>query len=224
MSEPQQDQIQLNPWHRRLASVSIALAVLGTVVSPIVAAIGLVLGAWCWWSIRKAGADRKVADTSIMGVVFSALVLVAMLTLPPGFAKLSDEAGRGVCEGQQRRLAKGLGMYHADYDDVYPNADNWSDAILGYTDPEPPAFVCPKRVDLRSGYALNERVAGVYVHGARPDTRDLVVAFEADLGWNGVGYTGDFVTRHGPFGAVLLAGGHVRWIKPEEISTVRWDP
>ncbi|HJN13943.1 MAG TPA: hypothetical protein QGH10_00555 [Armatimonadota bacterium] len=223
MTETPVEPTELNPWYRRLAAVSIGLALLGTVATPILAALGLVLGAACWRLIRNAGGDRKDADTSIMGTVFSALVLVAMLTLPPVIRKMGDEAGRGMCAAQQKQLHVAMSAYYTDYDACYPLADNWSDALREVSGVPEAAFICPKQVDLRSGFVLNERVAGVH-RDAKPPPDDLVVLFEGATGWNGSGWSQEFVARHGPFGAVLCADGVVKWIKPEQVSEVSWDP
>jgi prepilin-type processing-associated H-X9-DG protein len=69
-------------------------------------------------------------------------------------------------------------------------------------------------------YAMNDNIPA----DANDLPPDLVLLFESTPGWNQVGGADDVITdRHGKPGAnIAFADGHVEFVKPETIPTLRW--
>ena len=96
---------------------------------------------------------------------------------------------------------------------------NWCDSIKDKIDFENPSK-CPLDKTGPCSYALNENIPA----GSGGLPADLVLLFESAPGWNQIGGPDDVVTdRHGKPGAnIAFSDGHVEFIEPEDISTLRW--
>ncbi|MHC4988992.1 MAG: H-X9-DG-CTERM domain-containing protein [Planctomycetota bacterium] len=81
-------------------------------------------------------------------------------------------------------------------------------------------FQCPKDLFGPCSYAMNDNIPA----DANDLPPDLVLLFESTPGWNQVGGADDVITdRHGKPGAnIAFADGHVEFVKPETIPTLRW--
>jgi prepilin-type processing-associated H-X9-DG protein len=68
-------------------------------------------------------------------------------------------ADKSTCEDQLRQLAKGIQMYAAASDDMFPDPDRWLDQIRSYL-PHPPGIHCPADPVEGVSYAMNRNLAG----------------------------------------------------------------
>ena len=98
---------------------------------------------------------------------------------------------------------------------------NWCDSIKDVFGSEH-MFKCPVDKTGPCSYAMNENIPA----DANELPGDLVLLFESTPGWNQTGGTDDVVTdRHGeknPGANIAFADGHVEFVKPEAIPTLRW--
>ena len=220
--EPQVTSFQPNPWVRRGSALAIALAIAGTVTSGIAAGFGLVLGLYCWRRVRRSGGSHGDADTAIMGVVASAVVLIAWIVAPPFLFNAREGGQLAGCYQRAKVVGEGLSMYVADFDDTFPPGETWCDALAaGYT-PSADVFVCPNAPEVRSGYALNKELAGVHIEDALAG--DLALLFDATGGWNTTGSLDIFDPRHRGVGLLLRGDGRAQWRRAEEGSGANWSP
>lgn len=101
-------------------------------------------------------------------------------------------------------------------------ANNWCDAIKDGTTINSDSLKCNYDKIGPCSYAMNENIPADA--DELPD--DLVLLFESDSGWNQIGGADDVVTdRHGeknPGANIAFADGHVEFVKPEDIPTLRW--
>jgi len=111
-------------------------------------------------------------------------------------------------------------MYHADNNNQWP-LNNWCDTLKPYYENDK-YCLCPKDKTGPCSYAMNENIPA----DENDLPPDLVLLFESAPGWNQSGGTDDVVTdRHGeknPGANIAFADGHVEFVKPEDIPTLRW--
>jgi len=106
-----------------------------------------------------------------------------------------------------------------------PNLSDWCDLLGPYVEPDIPSvlnsvYQCPVDETGPCSYAMNENIPA----DAKELPADFVLLFESAPGWNQVGGPDDLVIdRHERPGANIAFGdGHVEFIEPEDISTLRW--
>jgi len=115
----------------------------------------------------------------------------------------TERAAR-TCAANMFHLDRAMQMYLADYDDAFPLASSWCDAIVPYTEAKPP-FNCPAARNQRFSFAYNAAVAGRR-RAEIQNLQEVVLLFESDAGWNAAGgpellpeeprhFGGDRVTR-----------------------------
>ena len=121
--------------------------------------------------------------------------------------------------------------YAMDKDGCFPSAEEWCDLLLNEADVhlEKRHFICEvsDAVTGQSSYALNKNIAGLKLDEV---TQEAVLLFETTPGWNQSG-TSEILAREvhevkdGVKGCnVLFAGGTVKFIKKEDLDTLRWEP
>jgi prepilin-type processing-associated H-X9-DG protein len=84
------------------------------------------------------------------------VIMVVAAILFPVFSQAKAAAQRTRCQSNLKQLANAQLLYTADFDDRFPLADGWDEAISPYSQG---AFACPlvEQANLgRSGYAFNE--------------------------------------------------------------------
>jgi len=142
--------------------------------------------------------------------------------------------GRDPAEKARIRLAKrircatnlhGLGIalqiYADDYDDQYPAAEKWCDALIEYGDSQyvsEKLFVCRSAGEGRCHYAMNPNLS------PRSHPR-LVLLFETKGGWNQVGGPEILTTENhkGKGCNVLFNDYHVEFVKTERLGELKWE-
>ena len=179
-------------------------------------------------AVRKIGKSERLSGRglAIAGIVLGfawIVILISGLLLAPATGRARPEAIQSACLQTVHNIGLGLQIFRNDNEGQWPDPlSTWCDQLVegGYMD-DPQVFVCPARPDQRCGYALNENLAGR--ENVHPRT---VVAFESDLGWNGVGGPEDILREppHPNGYNVLFADGSVRNVSREEIPDLRWEP
>ncbi len=105
-----------------------------------------------------------------------------------------------------------------------PIVENWCDSIDNQHTKKI-YFKCPGQSpnsNPRSDYAINENVAN-YTFEDLPD--DLVLFFESDLGWNGVGGKDDVcsMNHNNDMVGIILINGYAFHIEKGRIGELRWE-
>ena len=187
---------------------------------------------------------RKRAFTLIEAIVVVAIFGVLAAILMPVFQRTRCSERRASCQSNLKQIALAWRQYAADYDDKAPTlATNgqfygWSDAVALYG-AQPAMFYCPSN---RAPSATNPMAPGYsnYWTNSRLAGRPLAnIAFPALTIAVGEGAAGDaryalshlpqrwrndaqspaFVHQEGAnYG---FADGHVKWLKPEQVTTKR---
>ncbi len=127
-------------------------------------------------------------------------------------------------------LGKEIDDYRLDHNQQFPSADQWCDEIFNEVGGGK-AFISPQAPNASKlnpnakhcHYAMNAAVAGKSF-----SSRDVVVLFESDLGWNGSGGLADAKKfakeRKATKLAVYFAGGSSRLVAPDKLDSLQWSP
>ena len=199
------------------------LGILGLCSGGVSALVGLILGIV---ALKKIGRDPvrfQGKGLAIAGICVSALfILLAPAILLPLIGKAKHEADRSQCVNHVKEIGLAVRLYADENEGQCPPAINWCDAILPNL-PKPESLRCPRRNGLKSGYALNRRVAGRTISSIPPDT---VMIFETGKGWNASGGQDDLLpdSPHGHHFVIGFADGSVRQVPADELPTLRWEP
>ncbi|MDC0143615.1 DUF4339 domain-containing protein [Verrucomicrobia bacterium] len=133
-------------------------------------------------------------------------------------------------------LGKGVSDY-ADINKKLPAANNWCDVIFkemgggkAFISLQAPNAKKLNPNEKHCHYAINAAVAEKQSDEIRwpIDDKKIVVLFEADLGWNGVGNLEDakkFAKDHKPRKlAVFFGDGSSELVSPEDLDSLKWTP
>lgn len=127
------------------------------------------------------------------------------------------------CMSNIKQIGLGFEQYVQDNDSTTPPASHWADDIVPYT--KGPVFHCPIS-PTPYGYADNVALDTKQMEKlAHPDTTVLI--FESDRNdRNACGTVRDLTpNRHGWRGSNYgFVDGHVKQLKPDSLSTVKWNP
>lgn len=220
----------------RTSPMAIWSLVLGILGFTCVAAIpGLILGIVSIRQINQKPRELAGKGLAIAGIVLSAVgmccfALIATMSaiLFPAFKQATEAAIRSTCQSNVRQLSNAAKMYLSDWNDTYPPAAQWSDAlkpcVAAITTEYRSTYRCPAAPAKACGYALNEALGG-QPEGVLMSPSETVQFFESDLGWNACGGAGAMITqpRHRAF-TIGYADGHVMMVSPGSESGLRWTP
>jgi len=124
-----------------------------------------------------------------------------------------------MCQSNMKQMGLAFMQYSRDYDESFPLAPNWADALWPYSKSKA-IFHCPTRGDSQWGYALNNRAAQLKLFEMYVPA-DTVLAFESDANrMNAVdgGTSLPKVPLH-PLGhTILFADGHVKPIEKPDFA------
>lgn len=136
-------------------------------------------------------------------------VLVVPISYPTGCV-LRDGECRPSCISNLKQLGTAMLAYCQDYDDHYPPAGSWCDAVDPYIK-HSPVHVCPARAEVPFGYAYNRFLERRPLNRIQTPTEQPGI-FES---WRGVRNEADgvetFVRPHSGGGNVGFADGHVKY-------------
>lgn len=127
------------------------------------------------------------------------------------YQPLHGEEARTLCAGNLKALSIALRQYAEDYDQRYPAAASWTDALRAYV-VNPHVFHCPAAGKNRFGYALNENLS---TQKRLPAAKSelFVVFYETAQAKANVAHDGsDFIYRHEGQAEVLLSDGTIKLI------------
>lgn len=216
------------PKTSSMAIASLVCGVLGCL--GITALIGLILGIVSLVKISRSEGRLKGSGLAIGGICCSMATLVMTLffsaLMLPAVSKGRNRAQSINCMSNLKQLALGARMYASEEknQDRFPAAANWSDSVTAQLNGPRVAnvFVCKSAPGPRSGYAMNQAIAGKKTGDANPDT---VLFFESDAGWNASGGLELALkrARHGEVN-VAFADGHVEKVTVSRLPSLRWDP
>jgi hypothetical protein len=184
------------------------------------AIVGFVLGVVALVKISNSSGRIAGQALATLGIGAAAISLLIMLMTP-----VKQPPPLLVCGSNLHRLGFAMQVYANDFDGKYPAADKWCDLLMkgrngGYYLKEE-TFLCRsalKRGDKgRSHYAMNPN--------CEPNSpEDVVLLFETKGGWNQFGGPEilTFENHKGKGCNILFNSGQVEFVKPEQISKLRW--
>lgn len=213
-----------------LAIWSFILAMIGLFTFMITALPALICGIISLVKIGKSRGKLKGAGLAVAGIAIpsvAALFILPMMLaiLMPALSKARIVAQRIVCGENLKIIGHAVMVYAKDHNDTYPAAENWCDILIKNYNLSPNQFHCPssQAKEGQSSYAININVAGKKISDIPPDT---VLIFETMPGINPAGGPELLSTdNHRGNGCnILFADAHAKFIKAEDISSLRWSP
>ena len=104
----------------------------------------------------------------------------------------------------------------------FPTTMQWCDNIIAHSEKDILICAGTENRDIKCSYAINRNVEK-YKFKDLPD--DLVLFFESNLGWNGIGYKNDVNYRNHSWGlaGIVMADGEVIHAKKEIVKNLRWE-
>ena len=148
------------------------------------------------------------------------------------FARARAAAQKANCLSNIKQLSVAMQMYTSDWDDAYPMAENWNDALAKYTRPRDSAslfgakiWTCPAAKSSEPTYALNGMLAGISA-GKVSFASETVGIYESVPGRNQAGEAELLPNppRHSEGNNIGFADGHVTWMEASQTGALRWDP
>jgi len=168
---------------------------------------------------KEQGQRPKISILAIGKIVAAVIVFLLIIAiLWPGLIRLREYRRRIRCAENLTVLGKAMLIYACYYDDKYPTADKWCDLLVKYAEVTEKEFVCPSAGEDRCHYAMNP-------NAILTSPPDMVVLFETKGGWNHFGGSEilTFENHKGKGCNVLFNDLHVRFVKKEQLSELKWD-
>jgi hypothetical protein len=185
----------------------------------ITAIAGLILGIVALIKINTSQGRLKGNAFAIMGLCFSAFMLVAAL---PAFSKARQRAQSVNCVNNLKDLAMAARVYASNSGGRLPNETNWCDVLRPHVS-SPRVFHCRAGESQLCTYGFNSALSGRNLDGVHPMT---VMFFEIPGGWNVSGGPEQMIqrSRHIRSYCVVFADGSARQLQEPQLSTLRWRP
>jgi hypothetical protein len=178
--------------------------------------------------IHKDGASKSARIKAIFSLIFSACVfafMVFMVVAPLRAAQaMADDIN---CVNNMKQVALAIKIYEDEQSDTFP-PNQWCDALLANKEAMPELstniFHCPTASKKQqSSYAMNRNLVGI--KDIDKVSKDTVLLFESDAGWNAIGGPEIATARHyGPGLNVALVDGSVQRVELKDIGNMRWNP
>ena len=150
------------------------------------------------------------ADMDILSHLADASLALQTVIMGPMIEKARASAQKSVCLSNVKNLSLAMQMYLVDYDDQFPEADGWVEALADYIGDES-VLKCPEDdSEARCSYGMNAALSGRSV-GELENPAEIVVFYEtASPGDNPVGGAEDVVDppRHPNGNSYGFADGH----------------
>jgi prepilin-type processing-associated H-X9-DG protein len=160
---------------------------------------------------HRTHTPRGSALTRMLGPAVCLLLMgLLMYGVMDWLFAASRPSYQATCMSNMKQLGTGLRMYVMDYDDKLPPAGKWQDGSYPYVK-NLNVYVCPARMDVKPGYAFNQRLEGV-VAGKAAQPEKTPMLFESNRGQrNGADRLTSFVTPHSDrVGNICFLDGHVK--------------
>jgi prepilin-type processing-associated H-X9-DG protein len=117
------------------------------------------------------------------------------------------------CQNNMKQIALGIMQYIQDYDEKFPPAKQWKDAVMPYVKSEQ-IFHCPSVDENKDGYALNWKLSTKNVGSSLMYSPSMVMLYESTaLKPNHSGEGQDMAFRHMGGTNIGFVDGHIRWYK-----------
>ncbi|MHC4110715.1 MAG: hypothetical protein ACYSUY_06555 [Planctomycetota bacterium] len=144
------------------------------------------------------------------------LVLIWLIVY--GYKQSLTESHKVVCGSKLYGLGRAIMSYVSDHDGKYPPSDKWCDLLIEHPDISEGVFVCRSAVEGRCHYAMNP-------NAEQNSPNDVVLLFETKGGWNQFGGPEilTFENHKGKGCNVLFNDLHVRFVKKEQLSELKWE-
>ncbi len=218
-----------------LGIVSFPLGPVGLITGPLAIILGSVS-----LSRRQPGGPMAIVGVVLGCVAFLVSLVVGPIVaaiLFPVFARARAKAQQNSCLSNVKQLNLGMLMYASDYDDRWPYAGNWPDAILPYIN-NTQIYACPSdgRTDGRSNkqtsgcsesvsYTMSPAFNGFYAGfpyppGTLPPGETGVLFDGTQLG----GGRDVAAYRHNGGLNVGYADGHVKWVGKKHFGEIALSP
>jgi len=207
-----------------LANASIEFGILGIFFSLLAAIPGLVLGIVALYQIKRSRGQLAGRGFAIAGICISLIgAIIVPAIVISYFMQAREEARLASCESDLKDIDVATFMYTQDYDDHFPPAACWGDAVYPYIK-DYYKFKCPDDDSgSRSSYAFNATLGGLsFKKIANP--AGTVGMFDARADWNTSGSIDLLAPRHNGGASVGFADGHVTWTRGNSIASLRWNP
>jgi hypothetical protein len=123
-------------------------------------------------TLRLGTRERVRLQTAVIIIIIGLLAVA----LRPLFVRLIEVRDFQTCQTNVRKMAQALGVYAQEWDDTYPLADVWLDAVRGrMAAVNPDRYLkCPKdQSSSPSSYVYNELMAGLSL-SVRKDDPEIV--------------------------------------------------
>ena len=164
---------------------------------------------------KNSAQKRKVLLLGILAVVLFVLLFIYFFV--PAISHRQPNVRQVVCRVNLRKIGIAIKRYANDNDSKYPAVDKWCDLLMEHGELTEKQFVCPSVREGRCHYAMNPN--------CEPNSpEDVVLLFETKGGWNQFGGP-EILTfeNHKEKGCnILFNSGHVMFIKPGQISKLKW--
>jgi len=213
-----------------MAIWSLILGIVGLITCGLASIAGIILGILGLKQTKERPAEFGGGGLAVAGLVvscitlFAGVILMLALILFPVFARARDAAKAANCQSNVKQISMAMKFYLSDWNDTYPPAENWCDAMDKYT-MAPKIYVCPSVPEKLCGYGFNDVLAG-QPEGIIKDVSATVTIFESDEGWNAHGRSDAMITlpRHSRGFTTGFADGHVMSVSPGSESDLSWSP
>lgn len=117
--------------------------------------------------------------SEIIGLSAATIIAIVMLFGVPALVRPSRDAA--ACQSNLKQLGLAMFQYVRDYDEKYPLAKNWGDALQPYHKQDINLYRCPARGDLPCGYAMHASVAQRSLADIA-DPKNTIMYFDSDAG------------------------------------------
>jgi prepilin-type processing-associated H-X9-DG protein len=221
----------------RTSGMAVASLVLGILV--VTALPGLILGIIALNQIGKNPQRLKGRGLALAGTIVSAAMIVLLpiiaimaAILLPTFARARATAQKANCINNIEQISLAMQMYASDWNETYPLAENWNDALAKYARPSASGgsagadtvWTCPTAKSSEPAYALNRLLARVRV-GEVSFAAETVGIYESVPGRNQAGEAELLPSppRHDGGNNIGFADGHAQWMDASQTGTLRWD-
>jgi hypothetical protein len=170
------------------------------------------------FTIKRHRDELKGMRLAVAGIALNGILAAIIVTV--GLTFVRPAVRRMVCGMNMSGIGKALLIYANDFDGKYPTADKWCDLLIKYVEVTPEEFRCKGAPEGRCNYAMNKNVEKLGIN-AHPD---MVLLFESKPGWNQSGGPEivTFENHKGKGCNVLFNSLHVEFVKPEQISKLKW--
>ncbi len=190
---------------------------------------------------------RKTAArgfTLIELLVVIAIIALLAAILFPVFARARENARRATCQSNLKQIALGTRMYTQDYDELFPNhvypspTYGWVGVLQPYLKSEQifqcPSSTTPPPTDATLDARLNSATGDItdyYYNFNLGQQNESILAYSSNtiMNGDGVGGKADYNRtsgngsggegRHLEGGVYSFADGHVKWLKPNAVTS-----